>query len=170
MHINVAQIIKGPVGSSRSYRINESVGEEGIDHIKGNITLTRTSRSILAKGAMIANVTGICSRCLSPVASTVSFNLEDEFFSRADMSSGSVLPAEFDNSTTIDDENMLDLSEVMRQYTILAMPTKLLCHPDCVGLCPSCGHDLNQSPCQCPPQINTECRSELVHLGKESKI
>lgn len=168
MRINVAQLLKESIGSSRSYQINESVGEEGINSVKGEITLTRTDRGILVKGAMAANVTGICSRCLSPVDYLVNFDLEDEFFPSAEIASSSPLPEEA-TSFTIDDNHVLDLSEVIRQYTLLAMPTKPLCRPDCAGLCPSYGYDLNQSSCQCSSRVYNQRWSKLVRLGKESK-
>ncbi len=170
MRINVAQLLKEPVGSSRRYQINESVGKEGLDSVKGNVTLARTNHSILVKGAMTANVMGVCCRCLSAISCTVDFNLEEEFLPRADIPSDLALPGEADDSTTIDDNNVLDLGEVIRQYTLLAIPAKPLCRPDCAGLCPSCGHDLNQGPCQCLSGAHNQRWSKLVRLGKESEV
>ena len=37
---------------------------------------------------------------------------------------------------------------------VLAMPPKLLCRPDCRGLCPRCGKNLNEGPCECKPEID----------------
>ena len=34
---------------------------------------------------------------------------------------------------------VLDLREVFRQHLILNLPAKLLCNPQCVGMCPHCG-------------------------------
>ena len=165
MRINVAQLLKEPVGSTRSYQINESVGKEGTNSIKGEVTLTHTNRGILVKGTMTANVTGVCSRCLNSADCSVNFDLEDEFLPSMDTPKGLSLPKEPD-SFAIDSNHVLDLSEVIRQYTLLAMPTKLLCRPDCAGICPSCGHNLNQGPCQCPPQVHDQRWSKLVLLKK----
>ncbi len=170
MHINVAQLLKEPVGSSRSYQINESVGKEDIDSVNGNITLARTNHGILVKGAMIANVTGICCRCLSPINCTMDFGLEEEFLPSVGIPSDLTLPGEADDSTIIDDNHVLDLSEVMRHYTLLAMPAKLLCRPDCAGLCPSCGHNLNQGLCHCSASAHDQRWPKLVRLGKESEV
>lgn len=35
---------------------------------------------------------------------------------------------------------------------VLAMPPKLLCSPDCRGLCPRCGSNLNGGSCGCLPE------------------
>jgi len=149
MRINVAQLLKEPVGSSRRYQISETLGQEGIDLVKGEVTLVRTNRSILVQGAVVANAAAVCSRCLSPIDYEVGFDLEDEFTPMSDIASDLALSGESDSCTTIDDDHVLDLREVIRQYTLLAMPSKPLCRPDCAGLCPSCGHELNQGPCQC---------------------
>jgi uncharacterized protein len=168
MRINVGQLLKETVGSSRSYKIDTGIDEEGINSVTGEITLTRTNRSILVVGTMTAKITGICSRCLNQASCTFNFNVEEEFFPRADMASGSIIRGESDNSNTIDNNNMLDLTEAIRQYTMLSMPTKLLCRYECAGLCLSCGQDLNQGLCQCSSQIYIEHPSKLVSLGKEN--
>jgi len=35
---------------------------------------------------------------------------------------------------------------------VLSMPPKLLCRPDCAGLCQRCGANLNEGPCECKPE------------------
>jgi uncharacterized protein len=35
---------------------------------------------------------------------------------------------------TIDNKKILDLSELIRQYTLLNLPMKPLCRPDCPGI------------------------------------
>jgi uncharacterized protein len=43
-------------------------------------------------------------------------------------------------------DDRLDLSAWARDSLILALPDKILCRPDCAGLCPVCGKDLNREP------------------------
>ena len=38
---------------------------------------------------------------------------------------------------------------LLRDDILLDLPTKFLCTDDCKGLCPTCGKDLNDGPCQC---------------------
>ena len=40
-------------------------------------------------------------------------------------------------------DGALDLHGWARDALALALPAKLLCRPDCAGLCPVCGADLN---------------------------
>jgi uncharacterized protein len=45
--------------------------------------------------------------------------------------------------------NVIDLAHLVREQLYLAMPMKALCHPDCAGLCPQCGANLNITTCGC---------------------
>jgi uncharacterized protein len=166
MRINVGQLLKETVGSSRSYKIDTVIDEEGIDSVTGEVRLTRTNRSILVAGTMTAKITGICGRCLNQAGCTFTFDLEEEFFPRVNVLDGSVSPGEPDDSNAIDNDNMLNLTDVIRQYTLLSMPTKLLCHQECAGLCPFCGQDLNQGQCQCTPRNRDETIIKVGQLRK----
>lgn len=48
-------------------------------------------------------------------------------------------------------ENFVDIIENIREEIILSYPLKALCKPDCHGLCPACGQDLNEKQCDCLP-------------------
>jgi uncharacterized protein len=43
----------------------------------------------------------------------------------------------------------IDLSEVIREQMILAIPEVVLCKEDCEGLCDKCGKNLNLLNCKC---------------------
>ena len=44
------------------------------------------------------------------------------------------------------ENEQLDLSGWARDALVLELPDKILCRPDCAGLCPVCGRDLNVEP------------------------
>lgn len=44
---------------------------------------------------------------------------------------------------------VIDLQEEVRQSLSLALPFQPLCKPECLGLCPHCGKNLNQGFCPC---------------------
>jgi len=46
-------------------------------------------------------------------------------------------------------DDFLDLTEDVREDILLGFPQKCLCVPDCRGLCPECGHNLNMRECHC---------------------
>jgi len=46
-------------------------------------------------------------------------------------------------------DDFLDLTDDVREDILLGFPQKCLCIPDCRGLCPECGHNLNLRECDC---------------------
>lgn len=46
-------------------------------------------------------------------------------------------------------DGVADLEEIARDTLILNFEPRLLCKDDCKGLCPKCGKDLNEGPCDC---------------------
>lgn len=46
-------------------------------------------------------------------------------------------------------DQVIDLNPDIREEIILDSPMKPLCRPDCKGLCPKCGKNLNESKCNC---------------------
>jgi uncharacterized protein len=79
---------------------------------------------------------GPCMRCLEPAA------LDLEVESR-EIDQAGTDDEELRSPYVEDDE--LDLGRWAHDATILALPTRLLCRPDCKGLCPVCGVSLNEA-------------------------
>ena len=133
--VNVAQLLKEPVGSSRSYDVDEIINEQIEGSVKGKIILIRSSQGILVQGKLAAELKLVCSRCLGTFLCPISFEVEEEFLPTVDVSSGLALSlTENSNGFTIDSNNILDLGELIRQYILLNLPMKPLCRPDCAGV------------------------------------
>lgn len=81
-----------------------------------------------------------CSRCLTPVSVDRNATLSEVYGTEAELPED-ILPY---------NGEYIDLTETIREILILSEPMKVLCRPDCKGLCPQCGADLNQGPCSCP--------------------
>jgi uncharacterized protein len=150
VRFNVAQQLKEPIGSIRRYDI-DGVSKEGFP-IKGKVQFLRTNRSILVSGSLETTARGECSRCLEEFEFPVKMLIEEEYFLTRDPISGLPLPPPAEAGAFLIDENhILDLGEAVRQYTIIALPMKLLCRENCAGLCSQCGRNLNYGTCGCPP-------------------
>ena len=167
MQINVSQQLKESIGSVRNYRVNEAIDIAGGNSlVQGEVKLMRTGRGILAKGTLHTEVEATCSRCLSLFDCPLTLNIEEEYIPSVDIVSGVPLPSsEESGNFTIDENHVLDLADAIRQYALLAIPMKPLCREDCAGLCPSCGQNLNQRPCGCPPQVVDPRWSDLTKLA-----
>jgi uncharacterized protein len=66
------------------------------------------------------------------------------------------------------DEGVLDLTEAVRQYRETALAMQPLCRPDCKGLCPVCGSDLNEGPCNCGAGTDSRWSALAALKGAES--
>lgn len=157
MRYNVAQLLKGPVGVRRQYRLNEEIGHldwglEPIRPLVGSVVLTRTSQGILVTGRLRTVLQVECRRCLEPCDVDVELTLEEEFHPVvriADAVFDDVPEEDLDTALRIDEKHTLDLSEVIRQGLWVAAPMEALCRPDCAGLCPNCGGNRNLRECSC---------------------
>lgn len=99
-----------------------------------------------------------CSRCLKPVAVPLAVEVQEEY-SRQPAETGE------DRSKISGDE--IDISDALRENIILNLPTKPLCSPDCLGLCPHCGSDRNLNPCDCRPVSGDPRLASLEKLIKK---
>jgi uncharacterized protein len=97
---------------------------------------SRHSSGFAFKLTFPVHIEGPCMRCLEPA----SIDLDVE-------------AREVDQSNTADsdlhspyvDEDELDLGRWAHDAVLLALPTQILCRPDCLGLCPVCGEPLNDA-------------------------
>jgi len=133
--INIAQLRKEPVGSSQSHDISGTISEEVKGFVEGKAKVIRTNRGVLVQCKLTAEVELICSRCLNAFLYPISFTAEEEFFSVSDVPIDLARSSpEQSEGFTIDNKNILDLSELIRQYTLLNLPMKPLCRLDCPGM------------------------------------
>ncbi len=172
MQINVSQQLKASIGSIRNYEVSEVIDIAGSNSmVQGEVRLMRTDRAILAKGTLHTEVQVTCSRCLSLFSCPLALSIEEEYFPITDVVSGASLSLpEEPGCFTIDERHILDLTEAIRQYVLLAIPMKPLCGEDCAGLCPNCGHNLNQGPCDCVSQATESHSSQLSKLALASDV
>ncbi len=44
---------------------------------------------------------------------------------------------------------VIEIDQLVAEQIFIALPVKILCSENCLGLCPRCGANLNEEPCQC---------------------
>lgn len=121
-------------------------------HVEGRID--SLVDGLLISGTATAFVKGQCGRCLTtldqdwPVQFTAYFPYEapeaDDPFGDED------IDAEDDEGEDTyplaENGTIMDLESLLRDYLVESLPAQPLCKPDCRGLCPECGIDLNEHP------------------------
>ncbi len=153
--ISVAQLLQESIGATRDYHIVTPVAHLApelaqTEPISGHAHLLQTGNSLLLQADFSGQIITQCSRCLADVALPVSPHIEEEFQPTVDIIRGTYIKVEEEDAALlIDEQHILDLGEVLRQALLLELPLQPLCRPDCAGLCPICGQDLNEGPCDC---------------------
>lgn len=120
-------------------------------HVTGRID--SLAEGLLISGTATASVTGSCGRCLKrldqdwPVQFTAYFPYEapeDKSFGDEDIDAEE---DEGDDTYPLaENGTIMDLELLLRDYFVESLPAQPLCKPDCLGLCPECGVDLNENP------------------------
>ena len=110
----------------------------------------RNTAGVLVLEAVIAtNLHAVCDRCAAPFERRVSWPVH------------AVLTRSLEREDEADEWTFLlqegdkaDLDEILTTAFVLNMDSKLLCRPDCKGICPRCGKNLNEGACSCRPEID----------------
>jgi uncharacterized protein len=113
--------------------------------LEASVTVIPAESGCLARGRLAGAVVLPCNRCAedAPVSLMADF---EEF---------EPLPADArgngEESRIIlrDGVFLLDLEALCREEFLLALPLAPLCRPDCKGICPACGTNLNNGVCSC---------------------
>ncbi len=94
-----------------------------------------------------------CARCLEPVPQEVSRSFDLLYRPLGvDRRKEEVSINQAETEIGYYEGEGLDLEDVLREQVLLAVPIKTVCRTDCKGLCPECGHDLNEGSCNCQPK------------------
>src|SRR6266702_8008706 len=92
----------------------------------------------------------LCARCVEPVAVPMKGEFDLLFRPEsADAESGERAITEVETEIGYYGESGLLLEDVVREQVLLSLPGRSLCKPDCQGLCPRCGQNLNLAQCSC---------------------
>jgi uncharacterized protein len=173
MRFRVSQELRQPVGTEFTVVLHERRlfldDEVALTDLQGDALLLRTDRGLLATVKAHAHVRGACSRCLNPVQSSIEIDFQEEFVAVVDPVSGAHITAtEAETNFVIHGDLMLDLGESLRQYALMSSPLKPMCRPDCAGLCPTCGINLNDGACSCTAQPDERWQT-LAALNAEDQ-
>ena len=155
MLYNISRLLMEPIGSTRRFELNEPVSGE-LDGLApglatGSVRLLRTHEGLVVFADVEVEMGAFCDRCLNNFTRVSPLTLEEECYTTFDPATGQRMypPDVSEGVIHIDTRQTLDLSDVFRQYLLTCEPLKALCSPDCRGLCPECGADLNLEMCEC---------------------
>ena len=105
--------------------------------VPAELSITRASTGTVFELRFDARLHGPCYRCLADAVLDVPISAREYEATN---------PESEELRTPYLDDDRLDLSAWGRDAVALALPDQILCRPDCAGLCPLCGKDLNAEP------------------------
>jgi len=108
------------------------------ERVPAELTITKAATGSVYQLAFRARLHGPCFRCLRDA--TIDESVDAREYQATNPGDDEEL-----RSPYIDDDT-LDLSAWARDSLALGLPDKILHDPDCAGLCPVCGKDLNEEP------------------------
>lgn len=121
------------------------------------------SGEVVVRGTVEAELAFECRRCLREVPGSVRTDLTMVFV-------GSSVPGAVEDGDVRaydDGAGELDLGDAVREEVVLAIDPYVVCDPECKGLCPGCGADLNTETCVCSEQEADPRWDALRALKKE---
>ena len=123
-----------------SYPVSEPVEASGV--------VRNTAGVLVMTGSVHTTIHGVCDRCAADFDSYVEFPIDVVLvteLSNEENEDEWVFPLEGDSA---------DLDDIVRTVFVLNLDSKLLCKEDCKGLCPRCGKNLNDGPCNCQKELD----------------
>ena len=122
------------------YPVSEPVAASGV--------VRNTAGVLVMTGSIATTIHGVCDRCATDFDQQVTFPIDVVLvteLSNEENEDEWVFPLEGDNA---------DLEDIVRTVFVLNFGSKLLCKPDCKGLCCRCGKNLNNEACTCQKEID----------------
>lgn len=146
--INVAEIKRRLVGEKTlAYDLTpeeldiQSKDMDIIGDIRCDGSISNAGDVLLLQVAMSARVRRTCGRCLKEFTAVTKAEVVEKFYPAS--------AENVENDAFVYDSDVIDITEPLREGLLLAEPMQALCKPDCRGLCPVCGADLNDGDCGC---------------------
>ena len=127
------------------------------------LELQQVGHDVVVRGSVAGEVAMDCRRCLSPVRVPVGEEIAVLYqpgVTRTEAEESEVYPLP-------ERGRELDLSEMVREQVMLAVPAYASCTETCRGLCPTCGKNLNEGACACEPAVGDDRWGALRKLKSE---
>jgi uncharacterized protein len=140
MKIDLTELLR-KVGAEADIEQSEKVSfpEDGLnltEPVKIKIHLINSGPSVLMSGVAQTEAELECSRCLKTFKLPLTVKIEEEFTREPFKPKGGkeIELREEDFTYPIEKDNTIDITELLRQELLLAMPIKTVCSADCKGV------------------------------------
>ncbi|HET7101731.1 MAG TPA: DUF177 domain-containing protein [Terriglobia bacterium] len=112
-----------------------------------------TGKEIRVRGHISGALEADCDRCLEQVRMPVELDFDLPYRPMEEIAlEEEVEVAEDELTVGFFSGDGVNLADVVREQALLSVPMKIICRPDCRGLCPVCGVNRNDKECDCSSQ------------------
>jgi uncharacterized protein len=167
MYIETKEIGSEGLSFSRSigaFRLPLDSGDGiQVDQVQLSGELTRIRDGISFIGRIMTAARVPCSRCLEDYSLPLDLPFDLVYTSESDEAARSDNRLVDDMLTRVHfDGTRIDLRALLSEQVYLGLPLKPLCRPDCLGLCPRCGTNLNVGDCACAEERTEDPRLRVL--------
>lgn len=174
MKIDVENLVKDP-GRKATLAITVAPRELDLRPDEGDFgdfqitaELESTSRGLVGRFSVAGSAQLNCSRCLDEFTWPIALSFEQEWRKPASFGGErATWTGEGEEEILPFDGQSIEIGEILRDRILLSLPMKPLCRPDCRGLCPVCGANLNYETCTCQRE---EVDPRLMPLARWRKV
>jgi uncharacterized protein len=110
----------------------------------------RAGTELFFEGGLVGLTGALCARCAEEFESRTERPFRFILTPRSIAAEAEAASDLAVGDYAIYDGDEVDLSPLICEELLLALPTRPLCREECRGLCPRCGTNLNQGECRCP--------------------
>jgi len=141
----------------------ESRDAEFIGPARIVLTVARQGEQLHVRGQAEIGIRQVCARCLQEAARELRASVSVVVRGRSERDP----QEEAADGLLFHDGEAVDLTGEIREVLILEIPAAPLCRPDCAGLCPRCGADLNAGACGCGETVQADPRWAALRKLKQ---
>lgn len=118
--------------------------------IRIRCVIEKLGSEVWVTGVVDTKIRLTCSRCVEEFGFPIQADFKSLFTPAEEHKPGEVVEEADDLVEILPfDGQQIDITDVIRDQVVLAIPIQPLCQADCAGLCPRCGINRNQQTCQC---------------------
>jgi uncharacterized protein len=175
MRIDIRELDEGPITLTGEVPVKDLNFDPAEIRVLGPIvvkpTAEKQAQRVRVRGRFAVDVEVPCARCLEPVRVPLISEFDQFYQSNADQQLvGEIVLNEKDTEIGFFNGDFIEVSDIVREQILLALPMKPICREDCKGLCPHCGKNRNAEACNCQTPSTDSRLAPLLKIKDQMQL
>ena len=154
LNLDILPFGRSTTDVEETYRLDFEDGDAGEVRMVGELQVENAESRVLVHGELKVTGSAECDRCLTDFE--MQFPAEVEVVIVRAAPKGDPGEGEHEEGsamTILQARGVVDLDPILSETALLAMPQKMVCSEDCLGICAYCGANRNKDDCDCNQDI-----------------